>query len=174
MGGAAVVVIVGVLAFVALSRPPQTVSTPAYPNPNPGNVPVVAISGAINFTGSSSGYLSLVGGADLCPQCPVVPTEDFQYTPPVAGLALFLNVTNLGSTYHTIESFHLASPSVQGTAIFTIRAVFCCGPGYEETTESVGLTPGQTIGLLVFIQSSAVPSDNPSGYSLALYLSSAD
>ena len=172
---AAVLVLVVAIAAVAwLDRSTGSSSASPYPNPNPGNVPILAVQGQINFTGNASGYLEIDGGSNLCPQCPVVPTEDERYTPPVAGFWFFLNVTNVGSIYHSVTAFKLVSPTYGSAPIFLIRAVFCCGPSYEEAAESVGFTPGQTIGLEVFVQSTSIPSTGPPGYDLDFYLLTAD
>jgi hypothetical protein len=166
---------IAVIAAVAwLERPVSSPAGPSYPNPNPGNVPILGVQAQINFTGTSSDYLTLVGGADLCPQCPVVPTEDQRYTPPVAASWFFLNVTNIGAVYHTIDAFKLVSPTYGGAPVFLIRAVFCCGPSYEEAAESIGFTPGQTIALELFVQSTSIPATASSGYHLSFYLLSAD
>ena len=166
---------IAVIAAVAwYEAPAASPSGPSYPNPNPGNVPILGVQGQINFTGSSTDYLTLVGGSDLCPQCPVVPSEDERYTPPVAGAWFFLNVTNLGAVYHTLDAFRLVSPTYGGAPVFLIRAVFCCGPSYGEAAESVGFTPGQTIGLELFVQATSIPATASSGIDLSFYLLSAD
>jgi len=170
----AILSVTAVVALAWLERPTATASGPSYPNPNPGNIPVLGVHGQLNFTGSSSDYLTLVGGSNLCPQCPMVPTSDLRYTPPVAGFTFFLNVTNIGSVYHTISAFKLVSPTFAGAPVFLIRAVFCCGPTYAETAETVGFTPGQTIGLMVFVQSEMIPSNGVPGYELDFYIFTSD
>jgi hypothetical protein len=171
----AVIVLVAVLVLAWVDRPAGNGSTGSpYPNPNPGKIPVVGIHAALNYSGATSDYFEIVEGANLCPQCPIVPSEDFQFTPPVAGFWVFFNVTNLGTAYHTVDQFKLLSPTYNGSPVFTIHAVFCCGPGYEEPASFVGLTPGQTMGLGVLVQAVTVPANGSSGYSLDLYLLTSD
>ena len=169
----AVLAISAIAAVAWIYQAPPATAGVSYPNPNPGDVPILGVQGQINFTGTNSGYLTLVGGANLCPQCPVVPTEDDRYTPPVAGFWFFLNVSNVGSVYHSVDAFKLVGPSYAGAPIFLIRAVFCCGPSYEEAAESVGFTPGQTIALEVFVQATSISTTGTAGYHLAFYAMSA-
>jgi hypothetical protein len=168
------VVAVSAIAVVAWVELPGSPLGTSLPNLNPGNVPILGVQGQINFTGSSSDYLTLVGGSNLCPLCPVVPTATDRYTPPVVGFWFFLNVSNLGTTYHTIDSFKLVGPTSGNAPIFLVRAVLCCGPSYEEPSQSVGFTPGQTIGLEVFVQATSIPATGTSGYYLSFYMLSAN
>lgn len=143
-------------------------------NLNPGNVPVLAVRGSLSYSGNSSGYLSIVEGANLCARCPVVPSTNNQFTPPVAGFSFYFNVTNLGSVYHTLGAFSIASPAYGGMPIFRLGAVFCCGPTYQETTESVGLVPGQTMALMVFLEAASIPEAGAPGFTLDFFAVSSD
>ncbi len=144
------------------------------PDPNPAKVPILGVHGSLSYNGSSSGYLAIVEGSNLCAQCPVIPETNYEFTPPVAGFAFFFNVTNLGNVYHTVGGFRIAGPSVGGTSVFRLLAVFCCAPGYQESTEMVGLVPGLTMGLMVFVAAPSIPSSGMPGYTIDFYAVSSD
>ncbi|MCI4339834.1 MAG: hypothetical protein L3K06_01275 [Thermoplasmata archaeon] len=170
----AVAIVVGaLLALSGLDGSGGNPTAPA-PDPNPARVPVLAVHGSLSYSGSSSGYLAIVEGTNLCPQCPVVPETNDQFSPPVAGFAFFFNVTNLGSVWHTVGGFTISGPSYGGVPIFHVLAVFCCGPSYQESTESVGMVPGSTTGLMVFVAAPEIPGSGLPGYTLNFYAVSSD
>ena len=173
-GGIVLAVAVVAGSLLALSWLNGPGGTGAPPDPNPGQVPVLGVHASLSYSGSASGYLAIVEGTNLCPHCPVVPETNYQFSPPVAGFAFFLNVTNLGNSYHTVGGFTVSGPSVGGVPIFRLLAVFCCGPGYYESTELVGLTPGSTMALMAFVAADAIPASGWPGYTLTFYAVSPD
>lgn len=144
------------------------------PDPNPQHDRVLSITGKIVYTGNASGYLSIVEQGNLCAQCPVVVPEVDRYSPPVAGLLFFLNVSNVDTAYHTFGNLSINATSPSGSSPFQIYQAECCYPVYGEEIDNVGVTAGHSFGLLVFIAAASLAGPAEVDYTLELSLTSSD
>ncbi len=114
----------------ALGRHGGSGSGPGVDPANPYDVNVTAIRAAIVYGGGVQVFPALQG-TDLCPGCPESPRENTNFTPPVAGIWFYFNVTNVGNNISQITSFALSS-SGTNPHLFVLVGVLCCYPSYEE------------------------------------------
>ena len=171
---AAVTVEAGVLTgWFGLSSTATSVAAvgntaPWGPDPNPYNETIQAVYASISYSGPSSGYFSIRPAGNLCPGCPMRPQLDQSQNPPVAGFHFFFNVTNSGTEYLSFANFTLAVVGTASASPFGLRGVLCCFPNYEELTPGASLTPGQSLGFLVYVTATRIPSNDGHGYALEL------
>lgn len=147
-------------------------SGPPGPNPNPYNEEITNVTGKLTYTGSASGYLHGLAGFRLCGPCPILPAENASFSPPVAGLWVYFNVTNVGTTYTDIANFTLNTTTGGNATLFVLFAVVCCYPHYEEDTSEIGFVPSQTQGIGIYLEAQSVPDDGPTGYALSFLATS--
>jgi len=172
-----VVVVGSVIAWGLETRSPSTSGTsgggaPPGPDPNPQHDRIVAVYAKILYTGSQSNYLSITESGNLCGQCPVVVPADYAYSPPVAGFTFFLNLTNPDTAYHTVGNFSVNTTNPSGGSPFKLVFVACCDPAYDEQTDAMGLTPGQTFGVDVFVTAASLQSATEVDYTLQFWATS--
>lgn len=163
------VVVTSVLAWGWTSRSAASAAggggTPPNPgpDPNPQHDRVVAIYASIAYTGAQKDYLEIVEAGNLCPECPIVVPADPAFTPQVAQLAFYFNVTNVDTAYHSFGNF---SVSATVPSAFHLYGAFCCFPAFNEESEQIGLTPGQTFGLVVYAQADSLAGPAEVDYTL--------
>jgi hypothetical protein len=149
-------------------------SGPGFDPANPYDENVTEILSSISYGGGREVFPALQG-SDLCdPGCPEAPTEMFfNYTPPVAGLWFYFNVTNVGPNISVLSNFTLSS-SGPDPHLFVLAGITCCYPTYEEEVGSTDFGPSgsdwDAWGFSALVVSSYIPSDGPTGY--VLYLNS--
>lgn len=143
-------------------------TAPWGPDPNPFHETVRAVYATISYPGASSGYFSIRPAGNLCPACPAPPQLDQSQNPPVAGFHFFFNVTNTATEYLSFGNFTLTVVGTASASPFSLRGVLCCFPNYEELTPGASLTPGQSLGFLVYVTAARIPSNGGQGYSLEL------
>jgi len=172
---AAVVIEVGAVTdgfgIPGLLQPQGTSSPPPTgPNPNPYGEPIVAIWASVAY-GSSAQPFPNITNTNLCHDCPLTPKENTAYDPPVAGLWIYFNVTNVDATSANLGNFSL-NTSGSEPALFELVSVVCCysphGPSYGEVVTRVSFTPGMTFGFAAYAFAVSIPYDGTTGYSLYL------
>jgi hypothetical protein len=137
------------------------------PNPNPYGEMITGVSLQVDYTGPSSNYYTLPQGPQLCGPCPIAPPENPSFSPPVAGLWVYFNVTSTSTNYTTLSHFGLTT-SGANASLFELYGVVCCAPSYLENVEMVGFPGSVEYGLAFYAICSSVPNDGPTGYSLTL------
>lgn len=173
------VVVIGAVIYWGVHSRSGSTSTstgggsPSGPDPNPQHDRIVGVYAKILYSGGSSNYLTIAGSGNLCSQCPVVVPADYAYSPPVAGFTFYLNISNPDTVYHTIGSFSVNTTGPAGSSPFKLVFVACCDPGYGEETEEMGLTPGQTFGVDVFVTAASLQSSSEVDYTLQFWATSA-
>jgi hypothetical protein len=171
---AAVVIEVGattdLFGLGGLLKSSGTTSGSPGPNPNPYNEIVYSVLGAIDYTDGNRTLLGLEG-AELCSRCPAVPLVNENYSPPVAGVWFYFNITNDGSNWTTLSHFQV-STSGSDPELFVLVAVVCCYPGYSEnvTLSGPGFSPAtegsQPTGLAGYAIALSIPYDGAAGYNI--------
>lgn len=136
------------------------------PDPNPQHDRVVAVYASITYTGAQKDYLEIVETGNLCPECPVVVPANPAFSPQVAQLTFYFNVTNVDTAYHSFGNFSVSSTVPSGPSAFHLYGAFCCFPAYNEESEQIGLTPGQTFGLVVYAQADSLAGPAEVDYTL--------
>ncbi len=159
----------GIVAYSLWARSSAT-GPPPPPDLNPARDRVGAVYAQVAYAGTTSGYLSVAETGNLCSRCPLVLPTDLNVTPPRAGFFVYLNVTNIGTEYHTIDNFTIAITGASAGATFTVLGSFCCAPGYAEQTDAVGLVPGLAMGLSVYLYAIGLPTTVAATYTLELTL----
>jgi hypothetical protein len=151
-----------------LQRGGGSSSGPSGPNPNPYDENITAVLASIAYGGSAQPFPSLAG-TNLCLGCPVAPKENPTYDPPVAGLWIYFNVTNVDSTLAYLANFTLATSGSE-PSLFGLVSVVCCysphGTSYGETVSRVVFAPDATIGFAAYAIAASIPNDGPTGYIL--------
>ena len=174
----AVIVVAAVLYWGWATRSsgtgPSSTGGSTGPDPNPQHDRVLSITGKIIYTGNASGYLSIVEQGNLCSTCPTVVPEVDRYSPPVAGLLFFLNVSNTDTAYHTFGNFSINATAPTTSSPFHVYQVECCYPVYGEEVDNIGVTAGHTFGLLVFIAATSLEGPAEVDYVLQLSFTSSD
>ena len=174
----AVLIVAAVLYWGWATRSGGTSSansgTPSGPDPNPQHDRITAIAGDIRYTGNTSGYLSILEQGNLCSQCPLVVPSVERYSPPVAGIVFFVNVSNVDTFYHTFGAFSINATSPSDSSPFSIYEIQCCYPVFGESVDTVGITPGHSVGLLVFIAAASLAGPAQVDYALEFAIASSD
>ena len=141
-------------------------TTPPGPNPNPYDVNVTSVTSDVAYHGPGLNPFPGLVGAELCDRCPVAPRADYNFTPAVAVLYVYFNVTNTGGNWTNLSNFTLTT-SGSDPGLFTLASI-TQGPDYSEPTNFTSFTPGMTKPLLATITAESVPPNGSSGYSLTL------
>ena len=150
------------------ARASSSGSTPPGPGPNPYDVNVTSVTADLAYNGKGVNPFPALVGGELCTRCPMAPRADDNFTPAVAALYVYFNVTNAGTNWTTLGNFTL-STSGSNASLFTLRSI-TVGPSYDEPTPQVGFTPGMTQGLLAIVTSPSVPPNGGVGYALTLHM----
>jgi len=146
------------------------------PDPNPFHEKVTAVVGGLTYSGGGTNPFPALAGGELCSKCPELPKENSSYSPPVAGLWFFFNVTVTGHNASHLGNFSLTT-SGSNPSLFKLVGVLCCyttkSVRYAEQVLSIYVIPGNPpIGLAVYVIASLVPSDGGVGYALTLHMTS--
>jgi hypothetical protein len=150
------------------SAPPVAASPPAtLPNLNPANIPILSVLGSVRESGMNPGMVTIAGGDNLCPQCPVVPQATAALNPPEVRFLIYFNLSDSGGT-STNVTFGISVSGGSGTDPFSLYAVLCCSPGYGETVEALFLTAGQSLGSEAIVVAPAISAYAESGYNFVL------
>ena len=163
-------VVVGGIVAYSLSTRTSPSAPPPPPNLNPAGDRVGAVYAQVDYAGNATGYLSIAESGNICTRCPLVLPTDLNVTPPRAGFFVYLNVTNIGADYHSIDAISVNVTGASGGAAFVVLGSFCCAPGYAEQTDAIGLVPGLTMGLSVYLFATGLPTDVSATYTLELTL----
>lgn len=137
---------------------------PPGPNPNPYNMTIFGVISAITYAKDPDSFPSLQG-VNLCNRCPELPPENTNYTPPVAGVWFYFNVTNDGLNTTNISNFTLTT-SGASPHLFKLVGVVCCSPKYEEVVTTIDFVHDETFGLGGLATASSVPDTAVGGYTL--------
>jgi hypothetical protein len=140
-------------------------SSPSGPNPNPYNETVQAVVANVTYTGNLTGYFPALQMANVCNGCPRLPVVQTNHTPPNLGFRFYFNVTNTAEYLETIVNFTLATSGTNGQ-LFMPGYVVCCYPSYGSYSAVVMFTPGQTVGVEVYVHAVSLPDVGPAGYTL--------
>jgi len=148
------------------SSPPTPSATPPTPPPdlNPAHVPILSVQGVLTPSGTDPGMVAFTGSGDLCPQCPVVPGTAANLNPPQVRFAFYFNLSDTGGSAANVSAFGITVTGGSGTDPFSLYGVLCCSPGFDETTEALFMTAGQTIGFEAIVVAPSIPSDAGTGY----------
>ncbi len=167
---AAVLVVVGGIVAYSLSVRTAPNGPPPPPDLNPARDRVGAVYAQVDYAGNASGYIALAESGNLCTRCPLVLPTDLNVSPPRAGFFVYFNVTNIGTDYHSIDTVSVNITGPTGGASFVVLGSFCCAPGYAEQTDAIGLVPGLTMGLSVYLFATGLPEAVAATYTLELTL----
>lgn len=148
------------------SGPASASPPPNVPNLNPGNIPILSVTGALAAAGGDSGMVTFVGGTNLCPQCPVVPRTGANLNPPVVRFLFEFNLSDTGGTSQNVGGFGISISGGYGTDPFVLYQVLCCTPDFGETVGTIFMTAGQSIGFEAVVTAAAIASDAGSGYNM--------
>ena len=136
---------------------------PAGPNPNPYNETVEAVIANVTYTGNLTGYLPALEQENVCNHCPRLPVVQTNHTPPNLGFRFYFNMTNNAAYYESIVNFTMTT-SGANPQLFMPGYVVCCYPAYGSYSAVVGFTPGQTIGVEVYVHAVSLPNVGPAGF----------
>jgi hypothetical protein len=176
---AAVVIEVGAVTnFFGLGSLGKSSSSAAGspgPNPNPFDEYVFQVLGNVTYTTGTQRNLVGFNGVDLCSGCPELPPENAHFSPPVAGLWFYFNVSDDGTNITNISHFSLLTSGPNGT-LFHLGGIFCCYPVYNEnvTASAPEFIPGApSTDFAGYAFSPSIPNDGTAGYNLTVSLTAA-
>ena len=168
---AIVVEVAAVTGFFGLANHDAAGSSgPKGPNLNPYNERILAIEGAIDYTGSAKGYF--IGlDQNLCAlTCPELPTEFLNWTPPQIGVIFYYNVTNSAAVSENISLPEVTTSGPDGT-LWQV-GVFCCYgaislPYNEWIMGTTAIGPSATLGYKAYAWTvEAIPEYGSGGFTL--------
>lgn len=151
-----------------LVRHGGSASGPGVDPANPYDVNVTVIRAAIVY-GEGVEVFPALQGANLCPGCPATPRENTNFTPPVAGLWFYFNVTNVADNISILANFTLTT-SGTNPHLFILADVLCCYPSYGEEAGDTEFGPAgsnwDAWGFEALAVASYVPYNGGLGYEL--------
>ncbi len=170
----AVVVVASVLVWgwetrTSASPPPGTAPVTG-PSPNPQNDRLLSLAGSVAATANTTGWVVLASSGELCRQCPFVIPAIEAFAPPIAGLTVYLNLSNTGPNYANVSGFSLTTTAPTSGSPLRLYYVVCCAPYYDEDTESLWLAPGQTVSLEALVAAPTLSGPAEVDYALELAL----